>query len=398
MAASRTANTRGISSVVIAWAYALLPANLIPTIIARLVNDYSVDLTTAGFLATGMTLINSAAVLLVRPWVRRHSRTPVALAGVAVLMLVSLAGIVLGQPGFYGALLLIAGLGSGLVLAAASASISATANPDRSANVAMIFNRLVVACAYFLVPVIGGTMNSVLLIMCIPGIFVLLTARWLPAAAEAPASDVSAGKAGKLAWILAIAFGAWSITDDGIIGLSELIAVLRFGESGSPLVMNLLAIATLAGLAGAAIAPVAEKKAGRASLLAVALGISLLSKIIMVAADNTALFSVVFVAWGFAFGLSLPLVFGLAAILTRDGSASVAVNGVYILGVAMGPLVATQIFDIGGDGALAVVMAVLGTVTAAAIVVIAVRVRRETAAAGEGASPGAGPERVESPA
>lgn len=394
MSASRTTNTRGLSSVVIAWAYALLPANLIPTIIARLVNDYSFDLTTAGFLATGMTLVNSATVLLVRPWVRRHSRTPVALAGVAVLMLVSVAGMVLGQPGFYGALLLIAGLGSGLVLGAASASISATENPDRSANVAMIFNRLVVAAAYFLVPLIGGTMNSVLLIMCIPGIFVLLTARWLPAAAEAPATDVSAGKAGKLAWILAVAFGAWSITDDGIIGLSELIAVMRFGEAGSPLVMNLLAIATLAGLAGAVITPVAEKKAGRVPLLAVALGISLVSKVIMVVAGDTALFSVVFVAWGFAFGMTLPLVFGLAAILTRDGSASVAVNGVYILGVALGPLVATQIFDLGGDGALTVVMAVLGTVTAAAIVVIALRVGREVAAAGETASPN----RLEAPA
>lgn len=383
MTASRTTNTRGLSSVVIAWAYALLPANLIPTIIARLVNDYSVDLTTAGFLATGMTLINSATVLLVRPWVRRHSRTPVALAGVAVLMLVSVAGIILGEPGFYGVLLLIAGLGSGLVLGAASASISATENPDRSANVAMIFNRLVVAAAYFLVPLIGGTMNSVLLIMCIPGAFVLLTARWLPEAAEAPVTDVSAGKAGKLAWILAVAFGAWSITDDGIIGLSELIAVLRFGEGGSPLVMNLLAIATLAGLAGAVITPVAEKKAGRVPLLAVALGISLVSKVVMVVAGDTALFSVVFVAWGFAFGMSLPLVFGLAAILTRDGSASVAVNGVYILGVALGPLVATQIFDLGGDGTLAVVMAVLGVVTAAAIVVIALRVGREAAAAGE---------------
>lgn len=381
MTASRTSNTRGLSSVVIAWAYALLPANLIPTIIARLVNDYSVDLTTAGFLATGMTLINSATVLAVRPWVRRHSRTPVALAGVAVLMLVSLGGIMLGQPGFYGALLLIAGLGSGLVLGAASASISATENPDRSANVAMIFNRLVVAAAYFLVPLIGGTMNSVLLIMCVPGILVLLTARWLPAAAEAPAAEVSAGKAGKLAWILAVAFGAWSITDDGIIGLSELIAVLRFGEAGSPLVMNLLAIATLAGLAGAVSTPIAEKKAGRVPLLALALAISLVSKVVMVVAGDTALFSVVFVAWGFAFGMSLPLVFGLAAILTRDGAASVAVNGVYILGVALGPLAATQIFDMGGDSALAVVMAVLGAVTAAAIVVIALRVGREAAAA-----------------
>lgn len=369
----------GLAAVVIAWAYALLPANLIPTVIARLVDDFGMDVTTAGFLATGMTLLNSATVLLLRPWVRRHSRTPVAVVGAVVLMAVAAVGILIPDPRVYGVLLLIAGVGSGMVLAAASAAISATADPDRSASVAMIFNRLIVAIAYFTVPLIGGSMTAVLLVLGIPGLVVLATARWLPSVSrsETPSEGTAAaGKAGMLAWILAVSFGAWSITDDGIVGLSELIAIGRFGEAGSPLVLNLLAIATLGGLVGAVVARPLERLLGRVPAITIALAISLVSKVVMVIAEGTTLFSISYIGWGFAFGLSLPLIFGLAAVMKRDGSASVAVNGVYILGVALGPMVASQIYSVGAEPLLAVVMGVLGLVTAVAIVVIAARIGR----------------------
>lgn len=367
----------GLAAVVIAWAYALLPANLIPTVIARLVDDHGMDVTTAGFLATGMTLLNSATVLLLRPWVRRHSRARVAIVGAVVLMTVAAVGILFPDPRVYSVLLLIAGVGSGMVLAAASAAISATEDPDRSASVAMIFNRLIVAIAYFTVPLIGGSMTAVLLVLGIPGLVVLATARWLPSVSRSsdPAEQtVAAGKAGLLAWTLAISFGAWSITDDGIVGLSELIAIGRFGDEGSPLVLNLLAVATLGGLVGAVLARPLERLLGRVPAISIALGISLVSKVLMVLADSTILFSVVFVGWGFAFGLSLPLVFGLAAVMKRDGSASVAVNGVYILGVALGPMVASQFYNLGEEPLLAIVMGVLGTVSALAIIVIAARI------------------------
>src|SRR5699024_11602251 len=84
-------------------------------------------------------------------------------------------------------LLLIAGIGSGLVLGAASAATSNTDNPDRSANIAMIFNRLMVALAFFTVPLIGGSITAVLLVLAIPGVIVLFTVRWLP---KPPASSI----------------------------------------------------------------------------------------------------------------------------------------------------------------------------------------------------------------
>lgn len=377
--------TRALSSTVIVWLYAFLPANLIPTIIGRLVNDFGVDVTTAGFVATGMTLINSGTVLAIAPLVRRGHRTGLALTGAGILITVSLIGMFFQSGVIICVLLLIAGAGSGLALATASASVSATSDPNRSANIAMIFNRLVVAVAYFMVPVLGTSMFAIFLILCIPGFAVLFTARWLPnvpkQAGQAEATLGRAASAGKVAWMLAIAMGLLAVTDDGVIGLSELIGIAFFGESGSALALNLYAIATLAGLVGALIAPMLVRLAGQTNTLALALALSLISKVALLVVPNTVVFTLGYLGWGFAFGLCLPVIFGIAAALRADGSASVAVNGVYILGVALGPTVAAQVFDFGDTPALAVVMGSIGLVASVLMIAASIASRRPVAPA-----------------
>lgn len=119
MSQPNTNGMRSLSAVVLTWGFAFLPANLIPTIIARLVNDFDMSVGFAGALATTMTLVNSATVLLVRPWVRRHSRAPVAAMGIVVLIAVAATGMAIPSATAFTLLLIIAGLGSGLVLGAA---------------------------------------------------------------------------------------------------------------------------------------------------------------------------------------------------------------------------------------------------------------------------------------
>ena len=366
---------RAVSGTVIVWLYAFLPANLIPTIIGRLVTDFDIDVTTAGLVATGMTLINSATVLAIRPVVRRGYRPMLASIGAGILIAVSLVGMFTESGAVISALLLIAGVGSGLALATASASISATSDPGKYTNVAMVFNRLVVAIAYFLVPVLGTSMLAIFLILCIPGFAVLLTARWLPEVPKASSSveSGSATSAGKLAWVLALAMGLLAITDDGIIGLSELIGIAFFGEGGSALALNLYAIATLAGLGGALIAPVLLRIAGQTNTLLISLVVSLISKISLLVVPDTVVFSIGYLGWGFAFGLCLPVIFGIAAALRADGSASVAVNGVYVLGVALGPTVAAYIYDLGGTMLLAIVMGIIGLIASTLMLMVSLK-------------------------
>lgn len=373
-----------LTAVVLTWGFAFLPANLIPTIIARLVNDYGMEVTLAGALATAMTLLNSATVLLIRPRVQRHSRSGVAATGVMILVAVAVLGIFIPNPMIFALLLLIAGVGTGLVLGAASASISGMHDPDRSANIAMIFNRLIVAIAYFTVPLIGGSMTAVLLVLAIPGVLVLLTVSWLPKQPVASETVSEAGEntpskpepVGALAWVLAISFGAWSITDDGIVGVAELIAMGRFGDDGSTLFLNMYAVATVAGLGGAVLAPIMTKATSRATAISCTLIISFWSKMLMLLATGQFLYSVAVIGWGFAFGLSLPLIFGMAAVLKKDGSASVTVNGVYILGVALGPIVGTQLYDLGNEPLLAWVMGFIGVASVVAIILVSVQIGR----------------------
>ena len=380
-------DARGLTSVVITWGFAFLPANLIPALIARLVNDFGMSVTWAGALATGMMLVNSATVILMRGWLSRHNRTPVAGAGVLTLIVVAGLGILFPGSAMFTALLLVSGVGSGLVLGAASASISGMGDPDRSANIAMIFNRLIVAVAYFTLPLIGGSMTAVLLVLAVPGVVVLATVAWLPKpppqTEESPSPEplpgvkVAPKSIGGLAWIMAICFGAVAITDDGVVGMAEIIAISRFGDDGSGLFLNMYAIATLGGLCGAVLAPLLTKVLSRAGALAAALVTSLIAKIMMLITAGEALYAGAVVVWGFAFGLSLPLVFGLAAVLKRDGSASVAVNGVYILGVALGPVIAAQLYDFGEETLLAWVMGAVGALAVVIIIVVAAQIERQ---------------------
>ncbi len=371
-----------LSSIIVVWVYAFLPANLIPSVIGRLVNDFGMDVTIAGFLATGMTLLNSATVLAMRPLVRRGYRVPLAILSAVILMVVCGIGIANPEPAVIGVLLLVAGVGSGLALATASASISATPDPERSTNVAMVFNRLFVAVAYFLVPIIGTSIETILLLIGIPGVVVLLTARWLPSAprtaAEGDRPVVGAANAGALAWLLAAGMGLLAVTDDGVIGISEVIGIGFFGEAGSALVLNLYAIAILAGLGGALVARYVTRWFGRVGALVIALSLSFVGKLLILLFPSVPVFSIGYLAWGFAFGLCLPVIFGIAAAMRADGSASVAVNAVYVLGVALGPTVAAQVFDFGGTPVLAIVMSALGIIASGLMILVARRIPQTT--------------------
>lgn len=303
-------------------------------------------------------------------------RSQLAIIGGAVLLVISILGVLMPDATLISILLLIAGIGSGLTLAAASAAIAATPAPEKSATTAMVFNRLVVAVVYFLVPIIGTSIETIFLLLGAPALLVLATARWMPERPEADATPfVHTANAGKLAWILAVGMGLLAITDDGVIGVSEIIGIAFFGEGGSTLVLNLYAIATLAGLLGALIAAPLLRALGQVTSLSIAMLLSLGGKVALLVGESVPVFSAGYLVWGFAFGLCLPIIFGLAAALKRDGSASVAVNGVYVLGVALGPTVGAILLDFGGGETAILTFAMIGVAVFASAIMIGVAVR-----------------------
>lgn len=360
------------------WVFALLPANLVPSIIEKLVYDLDVDVTLAGAVATCMTLANAASVLGTRHLVQHGHRVLISRIGLAVMMLAFASGALWPIPSVTMVALVVGGLGAGLVVSAATAAVSATPDPDRSTTIVMTINRLVVALAFLMVPILGGGIRELFLILAVPGILGFIGAQWLPGApqaertapvqdeAPAPASAPVAGarrSTRAVGWLLAVGFGAWSITDDGVYGLVGVIV----GESdmavGDSYVSNVFALSIFCGLGGALIAPVLLRLLGRTTSLIGLLTISATAKLGLMTLGTPGLYATASATWGFVFGAMLPLVFGLAAAMSRSGGVSVLVNGVYIIGVALGPLVATQLFEHFGSAVLAAVMTSLAVIT-----------------------------------
>ena len=377
-------NHKYLVGLLTTWVFALLPANLVPTIIGRLVADFEVDITTAGFVATGMTLVNAAAVLAFRSVSARGHRALLARIGALLLMVPLLVAVFTMEPVIIMGALVLGGLGSGTLIAASTAAVAATRDPDKATSVVMIVNRLMVAAAFFLIPIIGGGLQTAMLIMIVPGVLALGFAGWLPAAPTTASHESAAPEAGdyvtettqffeqmdprrvrQLGWMLAIGFAAWSLTDDGIFGLVEVFGDAHVDGLESGAVQLLLGFSILCGLAGTLLALPLVRLLGRTNTLIIALVASTLSKIGLTLGTTAFMFSLSACVWGFMFGVLITIVFGLAAQMHRSGSISVLVNGVYIAGVALGPLVSSQIYDSGGVGALTWAMSAIAVVTAA---------------------------------
>lgn len=392
-----------VGALITTWVFALLPANLVPSIVEKLVYELNVSVTTVGFVATGMTLANAAAVLLTRRIVQRGNRVLVARIGLAIMMLGFASGAIWPVANVSMAALIIGGIGSGLVISAATAAVSATPDPDRSTTIVMIVNRFVVATAFLAIPLVGGGVRELFLILALPGILGFIGAQWLPRVPEATAAidvvgtaataaaagdaapyapgslgsdvDLSAAKGmdaserrvRNIGWLLALGFGAWSITDDGVYGLVGVIvgeSDMQVSDSFVPMIFSL---SVFCGLAGALIAPFLHRWFGRTPSLFVLLTISMLAKLGLMTITTPTMYAVSSAVWGAVFGAMLPLIFGLAASMSRDGGVSVLVNGVYIFGVALGPLVSTQLFSHFGSGLLATVMTIIAIVSGAVI-------------------------------
>lgn len=378
-AALRDRSRQSVFSVVLTWVFALLPANFAPTIIEGLTYGHGVSVEAAGIVATAMTLANAAAVLLVKPLVERGHRLLLARIGITLLTGASIVGALVPEVGVIIPALIVGGVGSGVTVATATAASAATRNPDATAQISIICNRVIVAAGFLLLPLLGGSIVAVFTFMAAIGVAAFFGAHWIPRPPTAVADEAAAPARGVdepgvrgIAWLLALGFALFTITDEGVYGLMLIFLGENLPEVGEGTVSVIIAGSVLAGLVGALIAPLLLKFVGRTTGIAAVLLLSLLAKVGLVFVTAQGVYVASSIAWGFAFGAVIPLVFGFAAQLSIRGSAAVLVNGVYIVGVALGPLVATQIFGAGGKTPFGIVFTILGAL-AAAVVLVAIR-------------------------
>jgi predicted MFS family arabinose efflux permease len=233
---------------------------------------------------------------------------------------------------------LVAGIGEGLVLAAAGAAAAGSTDPDRLFAQTWLWGGLAVAVLLAVLPYAtvpwgypgGFALVAAVSLVCIP----LLT--WMgprPAQEEGrvipPLPHLALGVSA-LAGVILFALGQgalWAFTERiGLaIGLSPEAVGIALGAT------------QVAALSGAAFAWWLGTRRGRAGPMVIGVGASALSTWALVHTSSTVGYWVILLAWGIAYFFALPYLLGTAAALDRYGRWSAAAMGLSMAGVALGP-------------------------------------------------------------
>lgn len=365
------------------WVLALMAANMVPVLIAAMVQDLGVDIATAGALATGMTAGSALAMFITNRFVAQADRPRLGRAGL-VLMIVGygLAAILMTTTAVMIGLML-GGFGAGIMIATGTAAASSTKNPDKSVSVIMIINRLGATLLLAIAPLFHNDLRSVLITIAMLGVLGLFLAGGLPnlpqdqktatAAESLPDSDSSRRSASfaAVAFVVAISMCLWSLTEDMVYSMTSVLSE----QAGIAPDINgtLLAGKVFGGLVGALLAPIALRWFGRSWSLAFFIVVSTVTKFIMITSGSAMAYSVSILVWGIMYGAILVLVTGLAAIMDVTGRTGVLVSGFYLAGVAFGPLIGGQLVGVLGPFQYAALVTLPSVVFGAALFVISRR-------------------------
>lgn len=330
------------------WVIALMAANLVPVLIAAMVQDLGVDIATAGALATGMTAGSAAAMFVTTRFIASADRPTLGRIGlIGMVVGYGLAAVLLTTPAVMVGLM-IGGIGAGIMIATGTAASSATQNPDRTVTVVMIINRVGATALLAIAPLFHNDLRSVLIVIAALGLLGLVLAGGLPnlpnRGQKFDASVTPVAAKSPLSWItfaLAVSMCLWSLTEDMVYSMTSVLA----DQSGlSPEASgSLLAAKVGGGLIGALLAPLALRRIGRSWSFVLIIAISTVTKFLMITSGSAVTYSISIVIWGIMYGAILVLVTGLAAVMDVTGRVGVVVSGFYLAGVAFGPLIGGQL-------------------------------------------------------
>ncbi|MCW2289693.1 MFS transporter [Leucobacter luti] len=341
------------------WVIALMAANLVPVLIAAMVQDLGVDIATAGALATGMTAGSALAMFVTTRFIAHADRPKLGRIGlVAMILGYGIAAALLTTPAVMGGLML-GGIGAGIMIATGTAAASSTQNPDRTVTTVMVINRVGATALLALAPLFHNDLRSVLIVITALGVLGLILAGGLPNLPGFPAQSSATSTASAhgavttsapttteraittTAIVLAISMCLWSLTEDMVYSMTSVLAT-QAGISPETSGM-LLAGKVGGGLIGALLAPLALRWLGRSWSLVIIIAISTVTKFIMITSGSAVAYGTSIIVWGVMYGAILVLVTGLAAVMDVTGRVGVIVSGFYLAGVAFGPLIGGQL-------------------------------------------------------
>jgi MFS family permease len=344
-------------------------ASILPEVVASLREDLGLSATQSGAVATTTLLAIAVSGLLVSRRVTRGGRARIAIIGAS---LAALGYLICGVSDAWAALLLgglIAGVGSGLALAASTSAIAATSDPDRASGTGILVNTFFGALLLAALPMYsGGRHAPVMLTMAAIMLIALPLLRRLPDANVTSAhTDSQRTRLGATLMVGALVFklaetGLWAFTDDlgvNVVGLSQ------------NTVGVVLAAAAVAGLLGVGLQVFLGDRYGRFWPVLILLVVDVVSRAVLLGSASPVVFLVANLVWLAAFLALMAYILAMGAVVERSGRWAALVAAAMAFGDAAGPLVCGFILDHGGYRQLLVMSLVLGVATMGCVATVA---------------------------
>lgn len=343
-----------------------LAGNVLPSLLAAYTADFSLSSTAAGAVATAMLLATAIAGAALAVRATRPGRARLARLGALLAALGFLGGAVAPSLVTLSLAAVVAGIGSGVVVASATAAIASTDAPDRTSGIAVLVNTLVVCLLLAGLPLLGASARAVgflgLAVLCV------LAIPFLAHLPDVPTHAAYGRAPHRLAGVfLLLAAVTFAMSETGLWAFSQVIGMDSVGLDEQTVGLALSA-ASFVGLAGALLAAVLGGRRGYAVPVVSLLLLGAAAKVVVILASDSTTYVTAQVIWGFTFPAVFAYLLALGAVLDPQGRWSMSVGVALAFGGALGPLIAGGVIDLAGLIAFAGVEVLLGVITLLAVV------------------------------
>ncbi len=360
--------------------FAFIIPNTSPFVIGGLVDAFPMSEAQAGLILTVELIAMGAAALLVSPFMRVIPQRSMALIG-ALLAAAANACVVFKVADGYTQLILfrvVAGIGTGLLLAVANAAIASSLSPERLYGVALMLGWFVAAA---LGPVMAKAAELAhytgaygvwmgLALLVVPLVLGLdqrpakAQSKWVRGSSAVPGSVHLAGIA--LVGVAMMAYFAFVERMSLQVGFS-------LNQTGL-----LFAGISVAGALGAGLAGTQGGRFGLVWPLVVGTAVHAIAIVAAVGARNQWMFGVAASLEGISYMYLLTYQFGLAATLDHSGRWAAAAGGAMIGSTGFGPYIGGALITYFGSQALTWLVMITAALGAAAFLWVGSRLSKKT--------------------
>lgn len=341
---------------------AVVPSLLMmgPIVAGQLASELNMSPSAIGLLFMAENGAMSLATIPALFWLSRCNLKKISCLCASIFILTNLVSMLADSANSLIIIRILSGLAGGSLMVICMTSASALPKPDRAYGL-WVFGQLVLgAIGLTILPSLFETfgLKAFFLIMAILMVLCLPLTRFLPESIQKKSHDSNAFLGGisrqAIVGLIAILLfyvslmGVWTFI--GSIGASAGIT----GQTSG----NILAIATLFGIAGAGVATLLGGRHRFTWLLILGYGLMIVGIVMLFSPDSTS-FSIAAFSFKFAWTFSLPFILATLAKLDRNGQVMNLSNLVMGGGIAIGPMIAGLMIEQFGSFSAALTFALI---------------------------------------